>query len=179
MGRNLLLRKSLKQKRKTRYSSFSYVRSIGLVWDASDTSGFKVISEFHRKMQERKISVSVLGYFPGRELPGTYTAVSYLTCLKRDDLGFTYLPVATDAESFVRKDHDVLIDLNFKKILPLQYISYLSKSHFKVGIKDPDGDPVSSPFDLMLEIRQHDIKAFLDEAVRYLEMIDAGDGKAA
>jgi len=179
MGRNLLLRKSLKHKKKTRYSSFSYVRSIGLVWDASDPSGFRVISEFNRKMQERKISVSVLGYFPGRELPDTYTAVSFLTCLKRDDLGFTYLPVNPFAESFISKDYDVLIDLNFKKILPLQYISYLSQSHFKVGIKDPEGDPVSSPFDLMLETRQHDLKSFLDEAIRYLEMIDAGDGKAA
>lgn len=178
IGRNILQRKSLKLKKKTRYSSFSSVKSIGIVWDASDPAEFRVLSEFHRNMEERKISVSVLGYFPGRELPGTYTAVSYLTCLKTDDLGITYLPGSGDAVSFIKKGHDVLIDLNFKNILPLRYISSLSLAHFKVGIKDDESDPVSLPFDLMLEMKQQDIKSFLIEAVRYLEMIDSGDGKA-
>ncbi len=179
IGRNILRRKSLKQKRKTRYSSFSSVKNIGIVWDASDPAEFRVLSEFHKKMEERKISVSVLGYYPGHDLPATYTAISFLTCLKRDDLGFPYLPGSGDAETFIKKGHDVLIDLNFKNILPLQYISSLSLAHFKVGIKDAGSDPVKSPFDLMIDMKKHDIKAFLDEAIRYLEMINTGDGKAA
>lgn len=179
MGRNILQRKSLKPGRKTRYSSFSSVKSIGLVWDASDPAEFRVLSEFHQKMEERKISVSILGYYPGRELPDTFTAISYFSCLKKDDLGFTYLPHSGDAESFIRKGHDVLIDLNFKKTLPLQYVSSLSESPFKVGIRDTKAEPVGSPFDLLIEMKQHDVKAFLNEAIRYLEMINSGDGKAA
>ena len=69
------------------------VKNIGIVWDASKTDEFPVLSRFHQKMHERNIDVKIIGYFPGKKLPDQYTAIRYLTCIKKDELNFFYHPV--------------------------------------------------------------------------------------
>jgi len=177
-GRSLLLRKTSGTRRKIFYSSFDNVKNIGLVWDASVTEDFPVLSRFHQKMEERGIDVTIIGYFPGKTLPDQYTAIRYLNCFKRENLNFFYQPQTKEAVSFISRRFDVLIDINFNKLFPLQYISSLSGSALKAGLKD--SDPEKSPFDLMIEMKKpFNTEAYLDQVICYLEMIKAGDGKAA
>jgi hypothetical protein len=124
-------------------------------------------------MHERGIDVRIIGYYSGKELPDQYTALRYLTCIRKDEISLFYLPNSQESEFFIKNRFDILIDINFDAGLPLSYITSLSTSGFKVGLFDSyEGD---STFDLMMEIKEPvQIENYLNEIVRYLEMINSG-----
>lgn len=60
--------------------------------------------------------------------------------------------------------------LNFENNTPLRYITSLSKARFRVGLMDASASDL--PFDLMMDLKKPvDMDKFLDQAVKYLEMI--------
>jgi hypothetical protein len=96
--------------------------------------------------------------------------------VRKNELNFFYIPVSDDIESFIRKNFDVLVDMNFDNKLPLRYITSLSHAGLKAGL--PDGNQSDSALDLMIDIRRPvSVEVYLDELLRYLEMIDSGQPK--
>ena len=173
IGDGILRNKVAKTDRKPHYSNIRQVKNIGLVWDASNIDDFISLTRFFQKMAEAKIDVRILGYFPGKNLPDQYTAVRYLSIVKREELNIFYHPVSSETNSFITNHFDVLIDLNFKKLLPLQYISSLSKASLKVGLFESEAG--NTPFDLMMDIKSPvNIEDYLNHVLHYLEMINSG-----
>jgi hypothetical protein len=173
IGDGILRNKVAKTDRKPHYSNIRQVKNIGLVWDASKIDDFISLTRFFQKMAEAKTDVRILGYFPGKNLPDQYTAVRYLSIVKREELNIFYHPVSSETNSFITNHFDVLIDLNFKKLLPLQYISSLSKASLKVGLFESEAG--NTPFDLMMDIKSPvNIEDYLNHVLHYLEMINSG-----
>jgi hypothetical protein len=173
IGDAILRNKIAGTKRKKHFSNINEVRKIGIVWDASETDEFACLSRFFQKMHESKTDVKILGYFPGNNLPNQYTAIRYLSVIKKDELNFFYHPVSRETITFINNRFDVLIDLNFKKLLPLQYISSLSNAGLKVGLFEPK--TANPPFDLMMELKNPvKVEDYLDQVVHYLGMINSG-----
>jgi hypothetical protein len=175
-GRSILRSKTSRVRRKRFKGNISSAKRIGMVWDASNPDEFQVLSQFHQKMSERNIELSILGYYPGKEIPDKITAIRYLVCLKQEDISFTYRPISNEANSFINTPFDILIDANFKTLFPLEYISALSTAGLKVGIFDSGYE--NSPFDLMIDVSKNtSLNNFLDQVVHYLEMINTGSTK--
>ena len=173
IGQVIFAKKMAKTKRKVFYSDFSQIRNIGIVWDASNTADFSSLSKFCQKMHEKNIEVKILGYFPGKELPNQYTAIRYLTCLRKNELSFFYIPETSEANSFINNRFDVLIDINFNKIFTLNYLTFLSVAAFKIGLFESERN--DTPFDLMMEIKRPvSADNYLDQVLHYLEMINSG-----
>jgi len=172
IGNSILTKKASRFTRKTYYRNFTGVRNIGIVWDASKTEEFAILSRFYQKMHDRNIDVTVIAYFPGKELPDQYTAIRYLTCIRKDEINFFYLPVSPEADKFINIRFNILIDINFRKIFPLTCISVLSRAGFKVGLLDKENN--SDTFDLMMELKRPiNIEDYLTQVIHYLEMINA------
>jgi hypothetical protein len=177
-GKAMLSGKAARLKRKPYYNSFNNIKSIGIVWDASRTEEFRILSAFYQRMAEKHIEVVVFGAYPGKELPDQYTAIRYLTCLKKQELDYFYRPVSPEAIAFMERKFDVLIDINFRNIFPLRYITSLSKAGLKVGLSDPD--PADLPFDLMISVKNPvSLDRYLDQVLYYLEMMNSGTEKKA
>jgi hypothetical protein len=176
IGKAILAKKVARTKRKVTYSNFSNIRSIGIVWDASNPSEFSTLSRFHQKMEEMKIDVMILGYFPGKNLPDKYTAIRYLRCIKKNEINSLYHPNSSETISFINNPFDILIDINFDKQFPLTYVTSLSKARLKVGQYDPE---VKDSFtDLMIELKKPvDIESYLNQIIHYLEMIKDKNAK--
>jgi hypothetical protein len=173
IGDAILRNKVARTKRKKFYSNIGQVKNIGIVWDASKTDDFACLSKFYQKMSETQTDVKVIGYFPGNSLPNQYTAIRYLTVIKNEELNMFYHPASAESNSFINKQFDVLIDLNFKKVLPLQYISSLSNAGLKVGIFEPG--VTNSPYDLMMELKKPvNVEDYLNQVMHYLGMINSG-----
>lgn len=172
IGRSFLLKKLTKTKRNVFYLNFSKVKTIGLVWDTSMPDAFAALSRFHQIMHERAVNVKIIGYFSGKNLPDKFTAVRYLTLLRKDDIDIFYKPVSAEADWFINLRLDVLIDLNFSRTFPLRYITSLSNAAFKVGLHESEyGD---NPFDLMMDIKNPIvIDNYLKQIIEYLEMINS------
>ena len=167
IGYAILKRKIARTKRKIHYSNINKVKTIGIVWDASKTEDFACLSRFFQKMHDNKTDVKILGYFPGKNLPNQYTAIRYLTVIKKEELNWFYHPVTPETHTFVGNRFDVLIDLNFNKLLPLQYISSLSNAGLKVGLFDTKSG--NAPFDLMMDLKNPvKVEDYLNHVIDYL-----------
>jgi hypothetical protein len=177
-GKSMLSGKMSKIIRKPHYINFFNIKTIGLVWDASQTEEFVLLSKFHQKMSELNIEVKILGFFPEKKLPDQYTAIRFLTCLKKNEVDFLYRPVTSDSNEFLKTRFDVLIDINFRKQFPLIYLTSLSQAMLKVGLADTR--PESSPFDLMISLKKPvNIEEYLEQVLIYLEMINSETAKKA
>ncbi len=177
-SKSVLAGKMSKMIRKPYFINFFNIKTIGLIWDASQTDEFLFLSKFHQKMSEHNIQVRILGYFPGKKLPDQYTAIRYLTCLKKNEVDFLYRPVTPDSQEFIKIRFDVLIDINFRKVFPLVYASSLSQAGLKVGLAEPS--PESSPYDLMISLKNPvNIEKYLEQVLVYLEMINSETAKKA
>ncbi len=177
-GKSMLAGKYSRVRRKIHYTNFQSIKSIGIVWDASKPEEFLVLSRLHQKMAELNIDLMIFGYFPGKELPNQYTAIRYLTCLKKNEKDFFYKPVSQEAAKFIDRNFDVLIDINFNGIFPLLYVTTLSKAGFKVGLTD--SNPVKSPFDLMISMKSPvTLENYLDQVFYYLGMINSDSTRKA
>jgi hypothetical protein len=173
IGNSNLSKKLGKVKRKVYYTNISRIKTIGIVWDASKTEEFNILSEFHQKMNEKGINVTIFGFYPGKMLPDQYTALRYLTCIMKKELSFFYVPDRNEVEKFINTMFDILIDINFEKVFPLFYISSLSRASFKVGLYDKETD--NSAFDLMMELKKPvRVEDYLSNVMHYLEMINSG-----
>jgi hypothetical protein len=170
-GKAVLKKKLSRQKRKRFTNNISQAKSLGIVWDASNPDEFNILSQFQKKMAERNIDVKIIGYYPGKELPAKLTAIMYLTCLRKDAINLIYRPVSKEAEAFMNTRFDILIDINFKKVYPLLYITSLSMAGFKVGVYESENS--ESVFDLMMEYKSNiDVNSYLTEVINYLELIN-------
>ena len=173
IGDNILRNRVARTERKPHYSNIHEVKKIGLVWDASKPDDFIFLTRFFQRMAELKTEVKILGYFSGKNLPDQYTAVRYLSIVKREELNIFYHPVSPETNTFITNPFDVLIDLNFRKILPLQYISSLSNARFKVGLFETETK--NTPFDLMMDLKNPvSIEDYLNHVLHYLAMINSG-----
>ncbi|OFY65127.1 MAG: hypothetical protein A2V64_04425 [Bacteroidetes bacterium RBG_13_43_22] len=178
MGNSILSKKLGKVRRKVFYTNINRIKTIGIVWDASNPEDFNSLSKFHQKMNERGVNVTILGYYPGKELPNQYTALRYFTCLKNREISFFYVPVSNETEKFINTMFDILIDINFEKVFPVYYISSLSKASFKVGLFDKEAN--NSTFDLMMELKKPvRVEDYLTNVIHYLEMINSGSSGQA
>jgi hypothetical protein len=176
IGAAILRNKIATTKRKAHFLNLNEVKNIGIVWDASKTEDFACLSKFYLKMHENKADVKILGYFPGKDLPNQYTAIRYLSVIKREELNMFYHPVSPEINTFIKSRFDILIDLNFRKLLPLQYISSLSNAWLKVGLFESESG--NSPFDLMMELKRPvSVENYLDQVIYYLGMINSGTEK--
>jgi hypothetical protein len=86
--------------------------------------------------------------------------------------------VTSETDKFIKNRFDVLIDLNFRNLFPLVYVSSLSVASLKVGLSD--SRPESSPFDLMISLKNTvSIDEYLEQVILYLEMINSETVKKA
>ena len=170
----ILERKGARTKRKVYYSNFESIKKIGIVWDASNSEEFGILSKFYYKMNEKNVKVKILGYYAGKDLPNNLTAIKFFSCIRKPELDFFYKPVSSvEAATFIKTRFDVLIDINFDRKFPLFYVSTLSTANFKVGLWDSKTS--NSIFDLMIEMkRPFRIDNYLEQVMHYLEMIKSG-----
>ena len=171
IGKAILKKKMAGMTRKVYFTNINQVKNIGIVWDASVIEDFAGLSRFYQKMHERNIEVIIQGFFPEKNLPDRYTAIRYLTCLRKKEMNFFFQPVSSESNTFIRKRFDILIDVNFNNLFPLRYISSLSNAGLKVGLFEPKAN--ETPFDLMMEINKPvNIEHYLSQVIHYLEMIN-------
>jgi hypothetical protein len=170
IGKAILTKKIAGIKKTKSYSDFSQVKKIGIVWDASSTDDFSILSRFHQKMNERGIEVIIHGYYPGKNLPDKYTAIRYMTCIRKMETNLFYHPVSTETNNFISTRFDILIDINFNKLFPLFYISSLSNAGLKVGLYE--SETLNTPFSMMMDLKKPiNLENYLSHVVHYLEMI--------
>jgi len=172
LGRSVLKKRLKKTRRNKKFNNLRNSHKIGIVWDGSNTSDFDGITEFYQEMLKKNIQVDIICYYPEKVLPDKYTAIRYLTCVKRSDLNYFYIPQSYDINEFINTPYEILIDINPNNYFPVEYISVLSRAEFKVGC---NMSSYCDKMDMTIKISEgDDPEYYLKQAKHYLEMINTG-----
>lgn len=130
----LLRREILKRKRtNTRSSSFENVKSIGILYDATDDKDFELVKAYTRNLMTHSKEVVALGYYGENELPGKRLMKLGLDFFAKKALNWKMRPSNPIVNNFINKPFDVLLLLNTHKCIPLVYAAMESKASFKIG----------------------------------------------
>ncbi|MDT8400889.1 MAG: hypothetical protein RQ743_04270 [Bacteroidales bacterium] len=170
IGRIILKQRHKRIRRHKKFNNLHNAHKIGIVWDGSNTDDFEAISAFYQDMLKINIQVDIVCYYPKTVLPDKYTAIRYLTCIKKTDLNIFFIPASDDVDEFINTPYEILIDINNNNHFPLRFISLLSRAEFKVG---PESSEYKDKLDMTINIdKKNDLVYYLQQVKYYLEMIN-------
>jgi len=170
VGNYLLSLEAKSLNRSKAFLNMEDAKSIGIVFDATDNENFELVKKYIIYLKEMKKRVKAIGFFNQKITPPlAYSKLEYdFFTLK--DLNWYNIPNNIYVNNFIEDEYDILLDLNIYSLLPIKYISTLSKAKFKVGIKSEKN---SSVFDLMIETdASKGLKYFLRNIDTYLFIIN-------
>jgi len=146
------------------------IKTIGIVYDASEEETYAIVSNFVRTFQEDQKIVRTLGFVNFRSLPHyCFPKLSYDYFTKRD-LNIYYKPVNAKVNEFVKEEFDVVIDLCMKDCFPIRYVAGLSIAKLKIGLY---GEKYSGIYDFMLNVDNTiSLTDFIKEITHYLNIIN-------
>lgn len=153
-------------------------RSIGIIFNAKDERTFKQIREFSDKLRGGGLrTVKALGFVPKAEVAAFLQSSQDFDFFTREDFNWYYKPQGRKVVGFISEQFDILIDLRLSKFTPLLFIVALSRAQFKVGRYRTK---FKEFYDLMIDVDDNsDLDYFIEQILKYLEMLETKDSGAA
>lgn len=152
--------------------SFEKAKTVGIIFDATNTDDYEIVKRYVVYLREHMKKVKVIGFFSTKEIPAlTYSKLEY-DFFSVKELNWLGKPESVIIKNFIDEEYDLLIDLNIHDHFALKYIAALSKSRFKVGKLDEDGIDIH---DLMIDAdNTQTVKYFLRQIDTYITMLNKG-----
>jgi hypothetical protein len=149
-GRKVLQKKLKNLKRSTKVCNINSAKTVGIIYNATNSVSFEIIKDFTKILAQKKIEVSVLGYVHSKKLIDHYLYRKGFDFFTKNNLNWYNRPMSDTVENFLKKPYDILINLSLEKYYPIQYVLALSPSSFKVGkyFEEPNY------MDLMIDIEK-------------------------
>ena len=170
---NLLLKrelKSLHRLRKPHKFNFAEIKTIGILFDATNIEEFELVKRYIVYLREYNKRVKAIGFYTTRTVPSKIYSKLEFDFISRKELTITGKPTGIVIKNFIEEEYDLLIDLNIQNHFPLKYIATLSKAIFKVG-KYEKGN--TETYDMMINIKgSRTIKYLLSQIDTYIMMLN-------
>lgn len=157
IGRKVLQNKLKNLIRDTKVCNINDAKTVGIIYNATNSVSFEIIRDFTRILMQKKIEVSVLGYVDSKKLIDHYLYRKGFDFFTKNNLNWYKRPKSDTVDDFMNKPYDILINLSLDEYYPIQYVLALSPSAFKVGkyFEEPNY------MDLMIDIEKEK-KAMMD-----------------
>jgi hypothetical protein len=144
-------------------------KTAGIIFTPTDQISFEQIKQFLSYLSVFKLQIYVLGYIDAKIIPESFLFWKGINLFSRKDLTWSMTPNTPLVNDFIDKPFDVLLDLSLSDYFPVEYISRLSKSKFKVGRFTTK----HNSFDLMFDIEnEKKLEAYLEHIKNYLCLIN-------
>ncbi len=114
-------------------SSWENVKSIGIIYDATNPACAQAITILQNQLVTENKKVKILAFINTNKkelVPADKLDVTYIS---KKDISFSKIPKESVIEKFIDEPFDYLIDLNIQEHIPLHYISVSSLAKMKVG----------------------------------------------
>lgn len=145
------IRKYLKShKRKMASCSMDEAKSIGILFDATQSVSFEIIKELVKNISGKKNTIEILGFVDSKQLIDQYLYRKGFEFFTRSQLNWYYKPNNPSVDDFIKKSFDLLLDLSLDNPFPIRYITMCSAAKFKAGRYYKNQDYL----DLMIDIEK-------------------------
>jgi hypothetical protein len=149
--------------------NFDSATTAGILFTPTDQVSFEQIKQFLNYLGTYKLQIYVLGYIDSKTIPESFLFWKGINLFSRKELGWMMIPKSTVVTDFIDKPFDLLFDLSMTDFFPVEYISRLSKSKFKIGRFTTSHDS----FDLMFELdHSNKLDNYLEYIKHYLNLIN-------
>lgn len=146
IGRSALKAEDVIRLRRVR--NMSEIRSIGMVYDATDREVFEYINEVVRRFRAEMKKVHTLGYINSKDDRDMLSSKLGFDFFNRKNLDFYLRPSHPLVDNFIGENFDLLIDFNVERLWPLEYVMKRSRAALKVGL----WPQANSPYDLSFKV---------------------------
>ncbi|MFN8209127.1 MAG: hypothetical protein U0T82_17230 [Bacteroidales bacterium] len=134
LGESKLRKKSKDVRRDKRACNLREARTAGILFDASDPSGFEPVKSLVSQLTDRGIQVQIIGFVNDKKVPDAYLLRRSFNFISRNELSWIYRPTPDFADEFIQTSFDILFNLDLKNSFPTRYITTLSRAKFKTGL---------------------------------------------
>ncbi len=108
-------------------------KSIGIIYNATKQEDFILVKDFVCKLKTIVPQVQAMGFVNNKELSDFHIQPLEFSFFCNSDLNWYYKPHEDSVDEFVKKEFDILIDLNFKELLAARFVLAESAALFKTG----------------------------------------------
>lgn len=169
LGKFKLEKEKKKLKRNVKAFSIEKASSIGVIYDATNRNEYESVKKFIQYLKEERKEVLAMGFINTKDSSELVKPHLNYQFFDKNGLSKTLVPKDEEVQKFMKRPFSVLIDLNRDNCFPIEYISALSQSKFKVGAKGGYRDNVC---DLVIDISKNNSLDFLIIQIKhYLKMI--------
>lgn len=168
-GKFLLSRKLKQFSRVRQMHTLKTAQSAGVIITPTNQESFEQIKKFLNYLTGKNIKVYILGYVDDKKIPENFLFWKGINLFSRNDLNWAGIPESATVNDFISQPFDMLIDLSLPGYFPVQYISTLSHSSFKIG---RFGSKNQQCYDLMFEMdEQIPLGDYIDQLSYYLNIL--------
>ena len=153
-------------KRRKEVCNLESAKSIGILYDASSEEQINLVRPFVSFFFDLKKDVKALGFVNAKELSYCHVPKLQYDFFYKKDLNWYYKPQNYIIDNFIKKEHDILINLTDSSVIPIKYLVASSLAHFKIEI-----------YDLMISLTDdRSQQKLMNEIKHYINLINKKNG---
>ena len=167
-GKRILNSKLRHFKRNRETHNFETAKTAGILFTPTDQLSFEEIKHFLTYLGPYKLQIYVLGYIDSKIIPEGFLFWKGINLFSRKELNWSMVPKSPVVTDFIDKPFDLLLDLSLTDSFPVEYITRLSKSKFKIGRLTHNHTGLDLMFDIENEKK---LENYLGHIKNYLKLI--------
>ena len=154
-------------------------KSVGIIYNATKQEDFIIVKDFVYKLKKIVPEIRTMGFVNKKELSDFHIQPLEFSFFCNSNLNWYYKPHEDSVDEFIKKEFDILIDLNFKELLAVRFVIAESAALFKTG-RFCEIEP--NYYDLMIQLPKIDkneegevevnpLALLIQQTEHYLQMI--------
>ena len=173
LGKWVFKRELKINKRRKEVCNLESAKSIGILYDASSEEQINLVRPFVSFFFDLKKDVKALGFVNAKELSYCHVPKLQYDFFYKKDLNWYYKPQNYIIDNFIKKEHDILINLTDSSVIPIKYLVASSLAHFKIGIYEEN----YQIYDLMISLTDdRSQQKLMNEIKHYINLINKKNG---
>ena len=170
LGQHLLNRELKNFYRTQRIYNLDLAETIGIIYEYKNEEEFKVVGQLINQLYDEKKRVKAMVYIKETKLLRYIPQRLTVDYIRPNDIDWFYRPHSTYVSDFINSRFHILIDLNFNRAFPLNYIVSLSRAYYKVGVFHENN---KKQLDLLIKMDpERGLNYVVREIIRYLKVIN-------
>ena len=172
---NYLLSKRIKNlHRKSKIIPFSKSKKAALLFDATSSEAISSIKILLKFFLKKNIDVFVLGFVNMKKNSSFHLSTIHINYYNLSEINFFGFPKSKKLNDFASINYDFLINLSMENTFSLKYLSFITKSNFKIGVYNSDDNEI---YDFLLVMKIKSIEHLVEQTIFYLEQINNNNEK--
>lgn len=149
--------------RKKVFHNFNSARTIGILFDGTNSTNYESARSFAKFISEYKIKTHGLGFVDSKEVSNFYSYYTGFNFFTIKETNWQGIPTNHNVTDFINEKFSILIDMHIEENFQLDYICAKSFAEFKIGplINNRNN------YDLMIDISSNPVSEFLNEQIKY------------